>query len=172
MNRLPHIHGAESEQEEDAPIVLPRLVFRAQNDAVFALTVDGIDHDSLRDPSHSPVVGRAELGTVIASLAEQAGTAVRVEVHESDGTVHADIIEPPPSPDSTSGSGGWVGPEGFLPRRARPDRCRRPHDQGRPGRTAAPTAPAATTRRRFAERPVRAGRRHLPQGRHPEDELS
>jgi hypothetical protein len=126
MNRPPHIHSAHSDRQEEAaegvPIVLPRLVFRAQNDAEFALTVHGVDHiddGSLRPAGRRPVVGRSELGTVVASLAEQAGTAVRVEIHERDGTVHADIIEPPPSQNRTSsgasGGGGWAGAGVSLP---------------------------------------------------------
>lgn len=41
---------------------------------------------------------RAELASVLGEITTALGTAVRVEIHESDGTTYADITTPPEEP--------------------------------------------------------------------------
>lgn len=105
---------AQPSGNDGIPIVLPRLVFRAQHADVFILTVDGIDNvDGADSELCQRAVRRAELGTTIAQLAGRAGSAVRIEIYEHDGTTHADIVEPPPN-TGTSQARGSFDPEGFL----------------------------------------------------------
>jgi len=59
---------------------------------VLHLTVNG-------DKEHAETVERAELGGVLARLVAGFGVLTRVEIHEPDGSVHADIVQPPPPRD-------------------------------------------------------------------------
>lgn len=99
-----------------ALVALPVIVIRPQSPESATVTVNG---------HHAPTaVATAELGTVIARVAERAGGPIRVEVHHSDGTVHADIVNPPlprparhqpPPTRPRAGSAAPVTADGFLP---------------------------------------------------------
>lgn len=109
------IWNAQPSDNENIPIVLPRLVFRAQHADEYTLTVDGIDTADVRDDDLCPrSVRRAEVGATIARLAGRVGSAVRIEVYEHDGTIHADIVEPPPNAGNRQANRGSFDPEGFL----------------------------------------------------------
>lgn len=61
------------------------------------ITLDG-------GPVSDGPIPRVQLGEAISQIVEQIGTAVRVEIHEPRGAVHADILTPPayqPGPTQT-----------------------------------------------------------------------
>lgn len=63
----------------------------------------GADGDLSVDISGEPYavnrrLRRAELASVLDEITTDLGTAVRVEIHESDGTRYADIATPPEEP--------------------------------------------------------------------------
>lgn len=70
------------------PVVLPRVVARPQHAGTVTITVDG-------GPVSDGPIPRVQLGEAISQIVEQIGTAVRVEIHDPNGTVHADILTPP-----------------------------------------------------------------------------
>ncbi|MFV0257482.1 MAG: hypothetical protein ACK5PP_03395 [Acidimicrobiales bacterium] len=99
------------------PVVLPLVVVRPGGTDTVTISVDGHDHPE--SPQR-----RDRLGDALARIAHEQDCAIRVEVHDPDGTVYADIIDPPPRPlpvpDKPEGSDvGAVGVEvsagGFLP---------------------------------------------------------
>lgn len=99
------------------PVVLPLVVVRPGGTDTVTISVDGHDHPD------SPL-RRDRLGDALARIAHEQDCAIRVEVHDPDGTVYADIIDPPPPPADTHNAGqpaddGAVGVEvsagGFLP---------------------------------------------------------
>ena len=104
------------------PVVLPRAVVTVDDDGKARIVVESIGHHDAIDCPDGPV-GRGELGTVLAGIAEQIGGPVRVEVREPDGSRYADILEPrTPAPQSDTEherNGPDEGPvlrgEGFLP---------------------------------------------------------
>lgn len=51
------------------------------------------------DKDRAETVKRAELGGVLARLVAGFGVPTRVEIHEPDGSVHADIVHPPAPQD-------------------------------------------------------------------------
>lgn len=61
----------------------------------------------------------AELGTVLATIADRAGGPVRVAVHQPDGTTHHDTITPPQPPIADPRPAGlargWLVVGGFRP---------------------------------------------------------
>jgi hypothetical protein len=76
------------------PIVLPTVRFDIDIEGRLEVSVDGQPHASDRTLSRDDV--RSVLREVTANL----GTAVRVEVHEADGTTYWDIEIPSESPAS------------------------------------------------------------------------
>jgi hypothetical protein len=70
------------------PVVLPHVIVRPDGPGTVAVTLDGVS------VSDSPIP-RVQLGEAISQIVEQVAAAVRVEVHEPDGAVHADILSPP-----------------------------------------------------------------------------
>ncbi|AYY12988.1 hypothetical protein EF847_10015 [Actinobacteria bacterium YIM 96077] len=71
------------------PVILPQLIVQpAAASEGYTVTLNG------QPVSDDPVPG-AELGRAVASVVERAGTAVRVEVHDADGGIYADIVYPP-----------------------------------------------------------------------------
>lgn len=70
------------------PVVLPHVIIRPDGPGTVAVTLDGVS------VSDSPIP-RVQLGEAISQIVEQVAAAVRIEVHEPDGTVHADILTPP-----------------------------------------------------------------------------
>ncbi len=71
------------------PVVLPQVLVQVHSDDHVVLTVDGLTLPG------API-RRAQLGAAFAQLATRLGSAFRVEIRESDGSVYADIISPPP----------------------------------------------------------------------------
>lgn len=97
------------------PVVLPRVEVHPDADDTVSVSVDGDAHPA------SPL-RRAQLGDALTRIAHEQGSAIRVEVHEADGTVYADIIDPPPpvetepdQPDHDGPVGVEVSGGGFLP---------------------------------------------------------
>jgi len=70
------------------PVVLPHVIVRPDSRGTVALTLDGVSVSDVPIP-------RVQLGEAISQIVEQVGAAVRVEVHQPDGAVHADILTPP-----------------------------------------------------------------------------
>jgi len=70
------------------PVVLPRVVVCPEHARSMTVTLDG-------QPVSDAPIPQVQLGEAISQIIEQLGTAVRVEIHEPDGTVHADILTPP-----------------------------------------------------------------------------
>ncbi|WP_166355042.1 hypothetical protein [Phytoactinopolyspora limicola] len=81
---------AEQEEAAGVPVVLPQLIVQPTTEpGAYTITLDG------QPVSVEPVL-RNYLGRAVASVVEQAETAVRVEVHDPDGGIYADIVHPPP----------------------------------------------------------------------------
>ncbi len=98
--------------EDEVPALLPRLTV-VPRDNGFTLTLDG-------EPVTDTPVPRAELGHRIAATIDTAGCPVRVDVHDPDGGIYSDIIEPPPygldpRPPRTDQAAFAVHHRGFLP---------------------------------------------------------
>ncbi|MCW2752176.1 MAG: hypothetical protein JWR83_3286 [Aeromicrobium sp.] len=99
---------------EQVPAVLTQIVARFGDDGLMTITVDG---QVLCDAP----LGPDQLGSTIASIAERFRSPVRVEIHETDGTIWADILTPPAIDtanveSSAAESGSFsVTYEGFTP---------------------------------------------------------
>ena len=78
----------DSTSEPAVPAVLPLVVAEAHGEELHVV-VNG-------NKEQAETVPRAGLGGVLARLVAGFGVPTRVEVHEQDGTVHADIVQPPP----------------------------------------------------------------------------
>ena len=91
-----------------APVVLPHVVVRPDGAETVTITVD-------RDRVSDEPIPRVQLGEAIGQIVEQVAAPVRVEVHEPDGAVYADILTPPA--DQTGDP---------------PPAAKRPHRRGRP----------------------------------------
>jgi hypothetical protein len=70
------------------PVTLPLVVATVLNDQSIQITVNG--ELLVQGP-----IDRASLGRVLSAIAEDRRSAIRAEVHESDGRVFVDIITPP-----------------------------------------------------------------------------
>lgn len=73
------------------PIVFSIVRADVKADGSLLVTVDG---DPYAVDRH---IGRAELRSILDRITTDLGTAVRVEVRESDGTTYSDIATPPDS---------------------------------------------------------------------------
>lgn len=69
--------------------MLPLVVLEAHGADRLVVTVNG-------DKLAAAPVSRGEVGRVLAELVTGFGVATRVELHDQDGSVHADILQPPP----------------------------------------------------------------------------
>jgi hypothetical protein len=113
--------GASCEHDVTVPVVLPEVLAVVDDTGQVRIAVENIDHASI-DPPIGPV-DRRRLGAVLASIAEQVGGPVRVEVREADGSRYADILQPhtpePGEDDKRAPIAAEDGPvlrgEGFLP---------------------------------------------------------
>ena len=74
------------------PIVLNTVHADLSADGRLLLTLDGEPYAIDRH------LGRTELRSILDRITTDLGTAVRVEVRESDGTTYSDIATPPGSP--------------------------------------------------------------------------
>lgn len=103
------------------PVVLPLVLLRPEDGGRMTITIDG-------QPVADAAIPQVQLGEALAQIVDQLATAVRVEVHEPDGTVHADILTPPPPqhgnlpptvdrpraqepPAQSQTRGSWPGPD-------------------------------------------------------------
>ena len=115
MNR-DHKRPAESSDvaREQVPAVLTQIVARFGDDGLMTISVDG-------QVLAGVPLGPDQLGSTIASIAERSRSPVRVEIHETDGTIWADILTPPatdaPNVESSAADSGSfsVTYEGFAP---------------------------------------------------------
>lgn len=73
------------------PVVLPLVIFEAHDADRLVVTVNG-------DKRASTPVRRDAVGRVLTELVTGFGVPTRVEIHERDGSVVADIVQPPPKP--------------------------------------------------------------------------
>jgi hypothetical protein len=113
--------GASCEHDVAVPVVLPEVVAVVGDTGEVRIAVENIDPGSI-DPPIGPV-DRRGLGAVLASIAEQVGGPVRVEVRETDGSRYADILQPhTPEPENddepaqaTAEDGPTLRGGGFLP---------------------------------------------------------
>lgn len=104
------------------PVVLPHALVTVDETDHARIAVENIDHHTPIDCPNGPI-GRDELGAVLASIAEQIGGPVRVEIREPDGSRYADILAPRTPqfrPDAEhqsneSDEGPLLQGEGFLP---------------------------------------------------------
>ena len=97
------------------PIVLPTVRFDVDAEGRLEASVDGQPHAEDRRLS------RDDLRSVLDAITTSLGTAVRVEVHEADGTTYSDIETPPegtapearePEPETATPA---LGGAGFRP---------------------------------------------------------
>lgn len=82
-------------QQDEMPVVLPRIIIRPLTAETLRMSVNG--HDVAR------VIRRTELGALLSHVIDYAAGPVRVEVHQPDGTVFADILTPHLGPPDMSG---------------------------------------------------------------------
>lgn len=71
------------------PVTLPLVVATVQENGETHVAVNGVM--LVEGP-----IERDALGRVLSAIAEDEQTPIRVEVHEADGRVFADILTPPP----------------------------------------------------------------------------
>lgn len=74
------------------PVVLSTVHVEIGADGDLSIDISGVPYAVDRR------LGRAELRTVLDEITTDLGTAVRVEIRESDGTTYADIATPPEEP--------------------------------------------------------------------------
>lgn len=74
------------------PVVLSTVRVTVDHDGRLAVELDG------RPYADDRVLGRGDLRSVVDEIAEDIGTAVRVEVREADGSTFSDIATPPDQP--------------------------------------------------------------------------
>ena len=74
------------------PAVLPQILLEAVSADTLLVTVNG-------DKFAATSIGREQVAGTVVDLVTRLGTSTRVEVRELDGTIHADILTPPP-PDA------------------------------------------------------------------------
>ena len=79
-------------QHPPVPAVLPLVVFEAHDGDRLVVIVNG-------DKLAAAPVRRSEIGCVLAELVTKFAVPTRVELHELDGSVLADIVQPPPPPE-------------------------------------------------------------------------
>jgi len=95
------------------PVVLPIARVRVDDAGELHVTLDG-------EPHSADHPRRPDLQRVLTDLTREAGTPVRVEVIEADGTTYCDIATPTEQPpgdvaDTAAHSGAGVRGVGFHP---------------------------------------------------------
>ncbi|GAB3488284.1 hypothetical protein [Flexivirga lutea] len=88
------------------PIVLPTVRFDIDTEGRLEVSVDSQPHAEDRRLS------RDDLRSVLDEITTSLGTAVRVEVHEADGTTYSDIETPA---EGTAPDAVEAGPETATP---------------------------------------------------------
>ena len=71
------------------PAVLPQIVLEAVAPDTLVVTVNG-------DKLSATPIRRGEIAQALTELVTRLGSPTRVEVREMDGSIHADILTPPP----------------------------------------------------------------------------
>lgn len=93
------------QQSDPAPVLLPHTLVSVSEAGTLDVTVDGAPYP----PPEGRPWTRAEFGDVLDAITQDRTSAVRVEVHESDGTVFTDLLRPhirpqthttPPTPET------------------------------------------------------------------------
>ena len=84
--------AAEHEGSTNVPPVLPVVTMTVQSDSTLRVLVDG---EPFRPSTFAPPWQRPSFAQIISSVIEQRHSAVRVVVHELDGTVYTDIVTAP-----------------------------------------------------------------------------
>lgn len=79
------------QQPDQAPVLLPQVLITVTETGLLEVTVDGVPYPP---PSGTQAWTRAEFGSLLDAIAQDQTAPVRVEVHESDGTVFTDLIRP------------------------------------------------------------------------------
>ncbi|SQG48260.1 hypothetical protein [Micrococcus luteus] len=106
MNRKPPRH-ATGPEPDDTPVVLPHAVITVTETGALDVTLDG----TVFPPPEGDAWTRSTFGPLLDALTRDRTITVRIEVHESDGTVFTDIIrarrhttpEPPDTEADTEG---------------------------------------------------------------------
>lgn len=88
MTRKPPRRTARQEPEQ-TPVVLPHVLITITETGHLDVTVDGTDFPP---PSKGEAWTRSTFGTLLDAITKDRTTTVRIEVHESDGTMFTDII--------------------------------------------------------------------------------
>lgn len=78
--------------------MLPLVVFEAHGSERLVVTVNG-------EKLAAAPVHRDEIGRVLTELVTKFAVPTRVELHEQDGSIHADIVQPPPAKPSKEDPG-------------------------------------------------------------------
>jgi len=71
------------------PVVLSAVLVHIDADGVLSVALDGEPYAADRH------LGRTDLGALLDEITTDLDTAVRVEIHEADGTTYADLATPP-----------------------------------------------------------------------------
>lgn len=87
MTRKPSHRGTRSEPEEP-PVVLPYAVITVTETGALDVTLDGTDDP----PPEGEAWTRSTFGPLLDALTRDRTITVRIEVHESDGSVFTDVI--------------------------------------------------------------------------------
>ena len=87
MTRKPPRHTPRPEPEE-TPVVLPHAVITASETGGLDVTIDGTDFP----PPEGEAWTRSTFGPLLDVLTRDRTITVRIEVHESDGSVFTDVI--------------------------------------------------------------------------------
>ncbi|MCT1437551.1 hypothetical protein [Brachybacterium paraconglomeratum] len=105
MTRKPPRRNVLPESEE-TPLVLPHAVIAVTESGALDVTLDGTDFPP---PSEDETWTRSTFGPLLDALTRDRTITVRIEVHESDGSMFTDIIharrrttpEPPDTQDES-----------------------------------------------------------------------
>lgn len=119
LRSTPHPYRRTANPETRVPVVLPQVQVHVLDDGSLDVLVDHEDVDEAARRT------RDDLPGVVEEIAARLGSAVRVEVHEADGTVYTDIATPDTQARTSSEraaaapltlSAGELGGNGFLPK--------------------------------------------------------
>ena len=100
----PDAGRTQDHDKSAAPVVLPHVLVRVDDDGTLAVTVDG---EPFEPEELAPPWRRSGFGTLIDAVTGDRRVPVRVEVREVDGTAFTDIItaarrRPAPEPEGES----------------------------------------------------------------------
>lgn len=90
MSRKSRRRNSTGQPSDPAPVLLPHVTLTVAEAGTLDVTVDGAPYP----PPEGKPWTRAEFGDVLDAVTQGRTVPVRVEVHESDGTVFTDLIRP------------------------------------------------------------------------------